>query len=61
VVVHIGCSGAHQLFLCDIIHTRDARGRIENQHRDREREEQEQCEERDYDYYGPYYDEPHWE
>jgi hypothetical protein len=47
--------------LRDVIHDRDARGQIENQCRNREREEQEQCYERDYDYYGPYYDQPHRE
>jgi hypothetical protein len=45
--------------LHDIIHDRDARARIENQRRDQERDEQEQRDERDYDYYGPYYDQPH--
>jgi hypothetical protein len=45
--------------LRDIIHARDARSRIKNRHRDREREEQELREERDYDYYGPYYEQPH--
>jgi hypothetical protein len=45
--------------LCDIIHDKDAHGRIGNQCQERERLEQEQCEERDYDFYGPYYDQPH--
>jgi hypothetical protein len=36
-----------------------ARGRIENWHRDRERDEQEQRDEKDYGYYGPYYQQPH--
>jgi hypothetical protein len=42
--------------LRDIIHSRDARSRIENQCRDQEHDEQEQRNERDYDYYAPYYD-----
>jgi hypothetical protein len=32
-----------------------------NRHQNREREEQEQRDKRDYDYYGPCYDQPHWE
>jgi hypothetical protein len=47
--------------LRDIIHGRDARGRIESRRRTQEHEEQEQRDERDYDYYGPYYDQPHRE
>jgi hypothetical protein len=47
--------------LRDVIRGRDARGRIENRRQNREREGQEQREEREYDYYGPYYDRPHWE
>jgi hypothetical protein len=47
--------------LCDIIRGRDAHGQIENQRRNQEREEQEQRDERDYDYCGPYYSQPHWE
>jgi hypothetical protein len=46
--------------LHDIIRSRDAPGRIESQHRNRECEEQEQRDERDYDYYGPYYDQHYW-
>jgi hypothetical protein len=45
--------------LRDIIHDRDARGQIENRHRNQGREEQEQHDVRDYDYYGPYYEQPH--
>jgi hypothetical protein len=45
--------------LHDVIRGKDACGRIENQRRERERLEQERREERDYDYYGPYYDQPH--
>jgi hypothetical protein len=41
--------------LHDVIHGRDTRGRIENQHQEHERLEPEQHEERDYDYY----DQPH--
>jgi hypothetical protein len=47
--------------LRDVIHARDAHGRIENRRWNREREEQEQRDERDYDYYVPYYDQPHQE
>jgi hypothetical protein len=42
--------------LRDIIRSRDARSRIENQCRDQEHDEQEQHNERDYDYYDPFYD-----
>jgi hypothetical protein len=45
--------------LCDVICGRDARDRIENRHQNWEHEEQEKRDERDYDYYGPYYDPPH--
>jgi hypothetical protein len=45
--------------LCDVIRGRDARGQIENWCKEHERLEQEQREERDYDYYDPYYDQPH--
>jgi hypothetical protein len=45
--------------LCDVIHSRDARDQIENRCLECEHLEQEQREERDYDYYGPYYDQPH--
>jgi hypothetical protein len=47
--------------LRDVIHSRDARDQIENWCQERERLEQEQREERYYDYYGPYYDQPHWQ
>jgi hypothetical protein len=47
--------------LCDVIRDRDACGRIENRRQNREHEEQEQRHERDYDYYGSYYDQPHRE
>jgi hypothetical protein len=47
--------------LHDVIRGRDARGRIENRRQNWEREGQEQREERNYDYYGPYYDRPHWD
>jgi hypothetical protein len=45
--------------LQNMIHDRDAHGRIENQRREQEHMEQEQCDKRDYDYYGSYYDQPH--
>jgi hypothetical protein len=45
--------------LCDIIRDRDAHGWIESRHRVQERDEQEQHDERDHDYGGPYYDQPH--
>jgi hypothetical protein len=45
--------------LRDLIHDRDARGWIENWRQKHERLQLEQHEERDYDYYGPYYDQPH--
>jgi hypothetical protein len=45
--------------LCDIIRGRDACGRVERRHRDRVCDELEQHDERDRDYYGPYYDHPH--
>jgi hypothetical protein len=47
--------------LCDVIRSRDARDRIENRRHNREREGQEKHDERHYDYYVPYYDQPHWE
>jgi hypothetical protein len=43
--------------LRNVIHDRDARGWIENWHRERERNEQR--DDRGYDYYGPFYDQPH--
>jgi hypothetical protein len=45
--------------LHDVICGRDARGQIENWHQERKCLEQEQREESDYDYYDPYYDQPH--
>jgi hypothetical protein len=45
--------------LHDVIRGRDARGQIENRRLDQERDEREQRDERDYDYYGPYYGQPH--
>jgi hypothetical protein len=45
--------------LHDVIRGRVAWGRIENRRRDQEHDEREQRDERDYDYYGPYYDQPH--
>jgi hypothetical protein len=45
--------------LCNIIRGRDAHGRIENRCQELERDEHEQRNERDYDYYGPYYVQPH--
>jgi hypothetical protein len=42
----------------DIIHSRDAGDRIENHRRDREHAERKCCNERYYDFYGPYYDQP---
>jgi hypothetical protein len=45
--------------LHDVIHGRDARCQIERRCRDGERDELEQRDERDQDYYGPYYDQPH--
>jgi hypothetical protein len=47
------------LNLCDAIRGRDARGRIENRRQECERLEYEQHQERDYNYYRPYYDQPH--
>jgi hypothetical protein len=55
-----GCNRVNR-DLCDVIRARDACDRIKSQRQDREHEEQEQHDERDYDYYGPYYDQPHWE
>jgi hypothetical protein len=45
--------------LHDVICDRDARGRIKNRCQEHESLELEQREEKDYDYYGPYYDQPH--
>jgi hypothetical protein len=45
--------------LRDIIRNRDARDWIENRCQERDHIECEQHIERDYDYYGPYYDHPH--
>jgi hypothetical protein len=45
--------------LHDVIHVRDAHGQIKSRRQENEHLEQEKCEERDYDYYGPYYDQPH--
>jgi hypothetical protein len=47
--------------LCDITHNRDARGWIKNWHQEWDHAEHEWREERDRDYYGPYYDDPHWQ
>jgi hypothetical protein len=47
--------------LRDVIRSRDARDRIKSWCRNQEREEQEHHDQRDYDYYGSYYDQPHWE
>jgi hypothetical protein len=43
----------------DVIRDIDAHNRIDNQHQELERIEQERRDERDYDYYGPFYDQPH--
>jgi hypothetical protein len=43
----------------DIIHKRDARDRIKNLCQEQDRIECKRRDERDYDYYGPYYDQPH--
>jgi hypothetical protein len=43
--------------LHDIIHSRDAHGHIENWRWERERDEQRN--DKEYDYYGPFYDQPH--
>jgi hypothetical protein len=45
--------------LCDAIHSRDAHDRIESQHQEQDRLEREQRDERDSDYYGPFYKQPH--
>jgi hypothetical protein len=45
--------------LHDIICDTDAHGRIKNHCQERERAKQEQHNERDYDYYGPFYNQPH--
>jgi hypothetical protein len=47
--------------LCDIIRGRDALGWIENRCQEQECIEKERRNERDYDYYGPFYDQPHWQ
>jgi hypothetical protein len=44
--------------LCDVICNRDAHDWIENWRQERDRVEQDQHNERDYDYYGPYYNQP---
>jgi hypothetical protein len=45
--------------LRDVIRDRDACDQIERRRRERVRDELEQHDERDRDYYGPYYDQPH--
>jgi hypothetical protein len=45
--------------LCNVIRRRDARDLINNRPQEHERVEQEQRDERDHDYYGPFYDQPH--
>jgi hypothetical protein len=45
--------------LCDVIHGNDAHNWINNRRKEHEHVEQERCDERDYDYYGPFYDQPH--
>jgi hypothetical protein len=45
--------------LSDVIRGTDAHDRINNRRQERERVEQERRDERDYDYYGPFYDQPH--
>jgi hypothetical protein len=45
--------------LHDIIHGRDAHDQIKNRRQEREHIEQERRDEKDYDYYGPFYDQPH--
>jgi hypothetical protein len=45
--------------LHDVICGRDARDQINNRRQERERVEHERCDERDYDYYGPFYNQPH--
>jgi hypothetical protein len=42
----------------DIIHSRDARNRIKNRHRDNDHAARERRNQWDYDSYGPYYDQP---
>jgi hypothetical protein len=44
--------------LCDVIRTKDMHVRIESRRQDRDRVEQERRNERDYDMYDPYYDQP---
>jgi hypothetical protein len=43
----------------DNLHDRDASDRIENRCQEHDHLEQEQHEERDNNFYGPYYDQPH--
>jgi hypothetical protein len=45
--------------LHNVIRNRDAHDQIENRLQERDRVECERCNERDYDYYDPYYDQPH--
>jgi hypothetical protein len=45
--------------LHDVIRSRDAHDWIENWHLEREHLQQEQRGEREYDYYSPYFDQPH--
>jgi hypothetical protein len=45
--------------LWDIIRNRDTCDKIENRHQEQDRSERERCNERDYDYHDPYYDQPH--
>jgi hypothetical protein len=45
--------------LCNIVCDRDECGQIKNQRQERERIEQEHRDERGYDYYGHFYDQPH--
>jgi hypothetical protein len=45
--------------LHDVIHGRDASGQINSRRQEREHIEQERRDEMDYDYYGPFYDQPH--
>jgi hypothetical protein len=45
--------------LHDIIYNKDAHNHFENWHQERDLVERERRDERDYDYYGPYYGQPH--
>jgi hypothetical protein len=45
--------------MSDVIRNRDSHDRIENRCQERHRTEHEWNEERDRDFYGPYYDQPH--